>query len=248
MTTIQNHAISTSPVPRLVILGAGASVDSGLKTYRGASGVYSSGKICEVGDLTASEESRLSLFRTCQLVYADAAANRPGLTYEKLKPFVSGACVVTMNVDGYAKLAFAETAEQVIEFHGNMHRCSCIDCGQGTPTPCAMFRKACPVELADLTCSFCRGRLRPCVVLLGEKYSEEVLRPVYTFIGRRCPREVLVVGTSLQFAVFRDFINRAKRRGAKVTHVNPDPTYGAYNVRKGECWLRSIEELTAPFS
>ena len=129
----------TKPPRRLIILGAGASADSGLPTYRGPDGLYNTTTcIPTVKDLE-SEERRLALFRTSQVIYSAAHTHVPGPTYLTLRAYATGACIVTQNVDGYADEAFGDVTSRVIEFHGTMKFCKCMDCEKTIPTPHALF-------------------------------------------------------------------------------------------------------------
>ena len=226
--------------PLLIILGAGASVDSGLRTYRGtAESLYDNRSIPEERDLTSSEEDRLEVFRTFHPLYADIAANKPGPTYDMLKQLIGDrpCCIVTQNIDGYAVEVLGP---DVIEVHGTAKHCRCMKCGQECETPQVMFERDAELKTEHLQCLICRGPLRPQVILLGGMVDTQA---VSRFIKRRHPRDVLVVGTSLQFPYLRRLINKAKCRGARVCHVNPDENYRAN--KNGELLFKTLEEYMA---
>lgn len=216
----------------LIILGAGASVDSGLRTYRGPGGLYETVKIPDVSD---RRHNVLGVFRTLQMIAADSRVE-PGPTYKALRKLARGACVVTQNVDGLAPRALGDVAASVVELHGHLRTCHCPRCLRECPTPEALFRKEPPIEKTEIMCK-CGGFLVPNVVLCGDAYDQRMLRTIYTYITRMKPQRVLVVGTTLVFPAFRDFINRAKQRGAHVCHVNPDPEYAAVmNAHRERCY------------
>ncbi len=52
---------------------------------------------------------------------------------------------------------------------------------------------------------------------------------------------VLVIGTTLQFGYLKTFVENAKRRFAKVIHINPDKNYMS-NVRDNEYWIKMDSE------
>ena len=47
----------------------------------------------------------------------------------------------------------------------------------------------------------------------------------------------MVKSTSLQFDYLRAIINKAKGKGSKIIHINPDEDY-KYNINKNEYWLK----------
>ena len=75
------------------------------------------------------------------------------------------------------------------------------------------------------------------VVLLGHPLPNDKITQCYKLIARTRPQWVLIIGTSMYFPYLRVFINKAKARGAKVFHINPDENYDS--VKKNEIWIKS---------
>lgn len=74
------------------ILGAGASADSGLPTYRGPDGIY-----VNMFEMTTQEN-----FNKIKL--AVDAVEKPGPTYDKIKEVApKGSFVLTQNIDGFVR-------------------------------------------------------------------------------------------------------------------------------------------------
>jgi NAD-dependent deacetylase len=212
------------------ILGAGASVDSNLPTYRGPGGLYISSHI-KAEDFLSVNSSVDDIWTFLDPLYSKIKNNKPGPTYQNLKKFANThprSFILTQNIDNYA----TDTELPVIEMHGSWKTMTCLVCKSVKPSDSSSYK-----------CS-CGGFCRPDIVLFDEKLPKEKVHQLYSYIKRR-PTHVIVIGTSLQFPYLRVFINKAKQRGAKVIHINPAEDYGE-NVKKNEIWhkLPSSEALT----
>ena len=128
---------------------------------------------------------------------------------------------MTQNIDGYASKI---KNIPIIEIHGNHEFMSCIEC-------CTQYKS----NPDDFMCK-CGSPCRPDVVLYGEDLPDKKVHQTYKLLKRKY-KYIMIIGTSLQFPYLREFINKAKQKGAKVIHINPDEDYSS-NVRDGEIWLR----------
>lgn len=186
----------------LFILGAGASVDSGMKTYRGGG---SNGQHyykfdeenADTNPLHVSalltEERRELMKQHLQLIADDVAAATLGPTYRAIGDIAQSydhCLIATQNIDGLAH----KTGLEVVELHGSLARND--------------------------------------VVLFGAELSLEPIERVFTFIARHRPSMTYVVGTSFRFTYLRNLIKKAKSTGSKVIHVNPDPDYQWHALRE----------------
>lgn len=171
----------------LYLLGAGASVDSGLVTYRGPKGINVTNK-----NIT-SEKSFIQLEKLIK-------SNSPGATYEIINNISpKDSMIITQNIDGYAH----STNLEVIDIH--LH------------------------EGYDLTYKN--------IVKIGERLPNKKVMVLNRFINKKKPKYMIVIGTSLQFDYLRAIINKAKGKGSKIIHINPDEDY-KYNINKNEYWLK----------
>lgn len=196
----------------LFILGAGASVDSGLPTYRGTD--------AEPEKYLSATGPLDQVWEFLRPLYELIARESPGPTYQLLKRFQSST-ILTQNVDGYAD----STGLPVIELHGNWKTMRCCRCQQVKET-----------DLDQRDCS-CGGTFRPEIILYGEALDAKKSAEVRTLINRGL-KEVIVVGTSLQFGYLKNYIARAKMKGAKIIHINPDPDYQPL-VGRNEVWMQT---------
>lgn len=206
------------------ILGAGASVDSGLGTYRGPEGIYTNSNV-DYERILSHSSSLKDMWEFLEPLYTNIKNNLPGPTYQKIKEMgalVPDSFILTQNIDGYA----LSIGLPVIEIHGSARTMTCLNklgCGVTVAANCKNYKCTCG--------SLCR----PDIVLFDEKLSQIKVHEVYRLI-KRCPTHVIVIGTSLQFPYLREFITKAKQRGAKVIHINPDVSAYADKLKKGEIW------------
>lgn len=212
------------PGKLFIILGAGASVDSHLPTYRGAQGLYNG---TQPEDILCPEVLYLKpngvhdIWQMLRPLYQSIAETKPGPTYAALKSIVDeNSVILTQNIDGLARTI----SDNVIEIHGNWRTMRCISCHHIQPVNPERY-------LCD-----CGGYCRPHIILFGESLDRSQVHEVYTKIKWNV-NYVLVIGTSLQFPYLREFIGKAKCHGAKVIHINPDDDYGS-NVLSNEEWIK----------
>lgn len=224
------------------ILGAGASVDSGLPTYRGPEGLYGSSKAdydkvvkflsteTPVNQIWEFFEPLLKqIGQSDDLFNYNQSENRPpGKTYELIKDIgtiCEGSFILTQNIDGYA----LTTGIPTVEMHGDARTMYCFD------KRCDMYNKLILIE-EGYKCIKCYETCRPNIVLFGEPLDNIKTMNVFTFI-KKSPKYVVIIGTSLQFPYLETFISKAKQRGAQVIHINPDVEYHN-NIGKHEEWLK----------
>lgn len=205
----------------LFILGAGASVDSGLPTYRGKGGVYE-----KVGD-PSQELSIGAWIRNPQRVWdiliplvKKAREVKPGPTYQKIEELAKthNVYIYTQNVDGLAK----KVCDKVWEMHGNLGTMRCEKCNLSYD-----------LDPYALTCDQCLSLCKPNIVLFNEGITQN-------FFTEKHFKYVIVMGTTLQFPYLTVLKKKYKQKGAKVIHINPDPFYSTtIGLPKNEEWLET---------
>jgi NAD-dependent deacetylase len=201
----------------LFLLGAGASIDSGLPCYRGSTGIYPE----NVEKILDPDVPLDQVWRFLDPLYALIKENKPGETYDIIKALGKkhpDSLIVTQNIDGYAKTTEINT----IELHGTASTMTCKGCKNKYPS-----------NPLDFVCPSCASACRPDILLFREKVRDKDMNDIYTYIKHK-PAMMMVVGTSLQFLYLEDFIAKAKRRNIPIVHINPDPIYEITLEGKGK--------------
>jgi len=196
--------------------GAGMSKESGIPTFRDAlEGLWARHDPEEL----ATERGFRANPRLVWSWYADrrrrVAECRPNpghLALAGMEARLRSLAVVTQNVDGLHARA---GSPDVTELHGSLLRLKCLDAhhpfageapdGEGDPPPCPL----------------CGSPLRPDVVWFGEVLPPDAVERAWT-LAETCD-VMLVVGTSGQVYPAAELPRLAKRAGAFVVEVNPEP-------------------------
>jgi NAD-dependent deacetylase len=201
-----------------VLTGAGISAESGISTFRDAqTGLWARYDPMQL----ATEEGfrddpslvwRWYAWRRELVARAEPNAGHRALAaaegrFERFR-------VITQNVDGLHARA---GSTHPIELHGNIMRTICLEqCG---------FSEALPERLPNgepPRCPRCGGWLRPAVVWFGEMLDPESLLEAAA-AAADCDA-MLVVGTSGLVYPAAGLPAGARRAGAVIVTVNPEPT------------------------
>ncbi len=205
----------------VVLTGAGVSVASGLRPYRGPGGWWADHpEDLEMATAEAAAADPMApwrVFATLRKGVAEATPNAAHVALAtaeaKMRPGTS-LTIVTQNVDG---LHQAAGSSNVIEIHGNLSRtrCSRTDCDLPA------YRDRTTVVEALPRCPRCESPLRPDVVLFGE---EMPARPMWETkqLLRDCDL-FLAVGTSGTVSPASNFVRSAEYAGARTIFVNLEP-------------------------
>jgi NAD-dependent deacetylase len=207
----------------LFITGAGVSAESGIPTFRGATGAFADGLTEEgipfedvLSATTFRKDPRLSwkyFFRLEQALrgkrpngahHAIAALEAPGRRV----------WVATQNIDGLHQSA-GSTA--VIELHGNLRRLICTRCDYQA------YRETFEGLAALPLCPECEHVLRPDAVLYEEMLPEHALDQLEVEQGNGFDL-IFSVGTSSVFDYVAYPVMIAARRGTPTVEINPEPT------------------------
>jgi NAD-dependent deacetylase len=209
------------------LTGAGASQESGLRTFRDAqSGLWAQYKPTELASPEAFARDPKLVWDWYAWRREAVKSVRPNTGHYALHEMAQRApefTLITQNVDGlhgFVKSESLKAAEtfrdySILELHGNIQRVRCSECGSFTD------------EWGDdaesvPSCGGCGGLLRPDVVWFGESLSRSVLEAAVKS-ARRCD-VFLSIGTSgvVQPAASLGFA--AHNRGALVVEVNVEST------------------------
>lgn len=204
-----------------VSTGAGMSKESGIPTFRDAQdGLWAHFKPEEL----ATEQAFRAAPRRVWSWYAERrlkmsrcephAGHRALVELEKVTPEL---VIVTQNIDG---LHQAAGSREVVELHGNIGRCKCLDCGRRADLPVSEHEDE--IDRDPPACPACGSHLRPDVVWFGEMLPRQAVERAWA-VARDCDL-LMVVGTSGVVWPAAELPYIAKREGATVIEVSPEPT------------------------
>ena len=197
--------------------GAGVSKESGLDTFRGAGGLWERMRPEELATPEAFDEDPGTVWRWYAWRHRTASGAQPNpahvalVRWEELFPSF---LLATQNVDGLHARAGSRS---LVELHGTLLQAKCERCGRRRDMGEAVAES--PEEPPRCACG---GRFRPAVVWFGENLDPDVLGRAYREAAR-CDL-FLTVGTSSTVYPAAGLIEEARRAGACVIEVNPEPT------------------------
>lgn len=199
-----------------VLTGAGASQESGLRTFRDAqSGLWAQYK---PEDLASPE----AFARDPKLIWDWYAWRREAIkgvrpnaghyALVEMEKKIEKFTLITQNVDGLHRMA---GSLNVLELHGNILKVRCSECGTFAETwgddsesvPC---------------CESCGGLLRPDVVWFGESLPREELEAAVN-AARTC-QAFFSIGTSGVVQPAAALAHAARNKGSVVVEINAEPT------------------------
>jgi NAD-dependent deacetylase len=184
------EGVSSSPAPRLIVFsGAGLSAESGLATFRGASGLWEGVSIRTVCDISTWEDNFDAMhdfYDARRVSGAKAEPNRAHRTIaEWEKTWPERVIILTQNID---RLLESAGCTGVIKLHGDIKLLRCFACDHQWEIDGSRYdRRGCPKCASD--------RVKPGVVFFGEaapRYTD--LHVVVSSL--RAADTVVVVGTS----------------------------------------------------
>ncbi|MBO6934197.1 MAG: NAD-dependent deacylase [Deltaproteobacteria bacterium] len=228
------HLASYSNVA--VLTGAGISVASGLKPYRGPGGLWTEGGDVQAATAEGFAADPGATWRLMGPLREQAAAAAPNAAHVALAEAEQRATgsflVVTQNVDGLHQRA---GSENVVEVHGSIFRtrCSNTDCDRPTERD-ERYAGGLP------TCDRCRAPLRPDVVLFGDAIDVDAEWTIKKAL-RDCDL-FIAIGTSGTVSPASNYVRSAKYVGARTVLVNLEPMSPA-NPYFDEERLGPAEEL-----
>ncbi|MBY0552371.1 MAG: hypothetical protein K2W95_34140 [Candidatus Obscuribacterales bacterium] len=219
----------------VVLTGAGLSVASGLKTFRGATGVYNYAAVSRLSHAGALRTHPDDLWKFWGALRGEINAASPNAAHHALAALEKrlGAddtlTIVTMNVDG---LHLRAGSTNVLELHGSlMHsRCTTVHCSderhRGRFVDSDTRSDGAPYCSADGT----RRLVRPDIVLFGESLPTHVWSAAKN--AARHADVFIAVGTSNTVAPASDLVSKPYYKGADTIFVNPEVPLGLRCFRR----------------
>ena len=214
----------------VAITGAGLSVESGIRPYRGPTGVYT--ELEEKYGMPAEELLTFHTFwKNPDLFWTywkdmatEVGSVEPNDAHKALVRISDKTTFleVTQNVDGLSRKAGLLDSE-LIELHGTAYAYRCARCG---------IAHSVVVHAAMETprCTRCgkpeQAPIRPNIVMFGETIKTEHYKR--SFLAAKNADVLLLIGTSLQFGYLTDFIDAAMTNNAVVVQIDPQAESSAF--------------------
>ena len=198
-----------------ILTGAGISAESGIQTFRGASGLWEGHKVEDVASPEGFRRNPALVFQFYNVRRAKIRFSQPNPAHLALarleREFRGAVTVVTQNIDDLHERA---GSCNVIHMHGEAMKARCQGCNS--------------IAIVDnnldeaIGCPECGavGSLRPHIVWFGEipLFMDEIHRAL-------SKADIFIaIGTSGQVYPAAGFAEAASRHGIRTVEVNPDST------------------------
>lgn len=189
--------------------GSGVSTDSGLKSFRGKDGLYSSlyknkyqpEEILSIDFFNRNKEIFMEYIEEV-LSIKDVKANKGHKALAKLEDLGILKAVITQNIDNLHQEA---GNKEVIELHGSLKRWYCISCGKKYDY--------------NTNCD-CGGVVRPEVTLYGEMLDDRAVSQAINHIENA--DTLIIAGTSLTVYPAAHYVRYF--RGKNLIIINNEAT------------------------
>jgi len=210
------NRISISASDRVFVLtGAGISAESGLPTFRASDGLWAGHRVEDVCTPEALEENPALVWQFYSERRAQGEKAQPNAAHIALAELESKLgerfFLCTQNVDDLHERA---GSRRLVHMHGELSKSRCeAECGRPPVEDRRIYR-----NLEEVGRCACGARLRPHIVFFGEIPLEM----------SRIEREIaaatvmIVIGTSGSVYPAANFVNWARRAGARTVYVGPE--------------------------
>ncbi|NIW24809.1 MAG: NAD-dependent protein deacylase [Gammaproteobacteria bacterium] len=200
----------------LVLTGSGVSAASGVPTFRDAqTGLWAKYDAESLATPEAFERNPTLVwdwYEWRRSLIARAEPNPAHFALAEIGSMKPELTLVTQNVDGLHQRAGSEA---VVEFHGNIVRNKCFDCG-------AIADSELDTDARPPACARCGGLLRPDVVWFGESIPQAALEAAAK--AAYVAEVFLSVGTAAAVYPAAGLAQAAAVGGATVVEINPERT------------------------
>jgi len=205
------------------LTGAGMSVESGIRPFRGPGGLWTEHGEPDLNDYQRFKRNPNEYWKNllhpqgfmAELHDALRAAT-PHAGHVALADLESLGVVsftITQNIDGLHGRA---GSRRLAEIHGNHRLARCVNCGRRVP-----MEDVC-VDTLPPCCPMCDGLLKSDIVVFGEPIPDDVARTCIDEIEQAdC---LLMVGTSAYVYPAAGFPRHVKTNGGTLIEIGPHPT------------------------
>ncbi len=196
--------------------GAGVSAESGVPTFRGTDGIWAKLKPEELANMGAFMKNPSMVWEWYAHRKKIMSGIRPNAGHAALVRMEDAApsfALITQNIDNLHRRA---GSRNVFELHGNIERNYCMDCGKAYGSDYEAGPGGVP------RCGACGGLVRPDVVWFGEMLPEDEWNA--SVRAAEGADLFMSIGTSAVVYPAASLPLVAKRSGAYLLEINPEPT------------------------
>ena len=200
-----------------VLSGAGVSAESGIPTFRGASGLWKNYSATDLATPQAFKNNPVLVWEWYQWrqgLISKAEPNPAHHALVDLEKMIPRFLLLTQNVDGLHKKA---GSKNVLELHGNIFRTRCLQCNNITS-----YKPTEETSKPFLPKCSCQGLLRPDVVWFGEPIPQAIWQQALDFLARS--DTALICGTSGVVWPAAAIPEIAQQKNIKTIEINLEPT------------------------
>lgn len=228
-----------------VFTGAGISVESGIPPFRGKDGLWSKYNpiILDISYFYSNPEQAWKVIK--EIFYDYFGKAQPNAAHYILAEWEKAGrikAVITQNIDNLHQEA---GNRNVIEFHGTSRFLRCDQCG--------LRKEVTQVNLDSLPvrCPNCNQVLRPDFVFFGEPIPEPARS--LSFNEADLADLFLIIGTTGEIMPASLIPQEAKRHGAKIIEINPQPSNFTETItdvfiqEKASAALQKLNQLMSSF-
>ncbi|MBN2079551.1 MAG: NAD-dependent deacylase [Spirochaetes bacterium] len=205
----------------IALTGAGISTESGIPDFRSAGGLWQKYDPAEYASIHAFQSDPDKVWRMLfdMIDLTRKALPNPGhRALAELEEMGFLKCVVTQNIDN---LHQAAGSVSVIEYHGNVSRLECINCGAVYGESDFNVDEIAEKRVPPL-CAACKGVLKPGVIFFGEMIPRDAM--IRSDEEAREADLVLVIGTSAVVYPAAGIPLIAKQHNAAIIEFNTEST------------------------
>jgi NAD-dependent deacetylase len=196
--------------------GAGISAESGVPTFRSVDGIWTKMKPEELASMEGflrNPKLVWEWYAQRKRIIAGVQPNAGHHALVRMEHRYAQFAIITQNIDNLHQRA---GSSRVYELHGNIERNYCMRCGRRFSNSEALSMEVPP------HCTSCGGNIRPDVVWFGEMLPEEEWDK--SVRAAESSDVFLSIGTSAVVYPAASLPLIAKRSGAFLVEINPEPT------------------------
>lgn len=205
----------------VVLTGAGASTESGLPDFRSKEGLWKNVDPMKLTSMSALRRDPVSFYQFYRHRLGRLWGAKPNPVHLAIAAMQRAGYVkklITQNIDG---LHQAAGSPEVIEVHGSLRDCVCLECGRRFGSQLIDIDVEGPEDLPR--CPECHGLLKPGVVLFEEALPRDALQAAIDAANEA--DLFIVVGSSLEVGPINQVPALAVAHGADLAIINMEPTY-----------------------